>query len=100
MQNYLLEVEKHQAVSALQLQLPVLLQHMREQGEITKRLAQIIMLGKHKIEIVIDPNASGISLEEPRPVAATSGSRSGGSFAWVWWLIGIGLLIVWLMSHK
>ena len=101
--NDLLEHEKHQAVSALQVQLPVLLKHMREERDITKRLAQIVQIGKHKIEILIDPNTSGVMLEDPKPAVPFGmgqGKSGRGSLAWLWWLIAFVLFLVWLLSYK
>jgi hypothetical protein len=85
--NHLLQVEMEAANAALRVQLPVLLSHLREEGSNTKRLAQFIEIGKHKLELVFDRQSSGIKLEEP---ASTGVLASGSSqFGWVWLVIAV-----------
>lgn len=52
--SHIQEIEKTVAVEAVRAQLPVMLKHMRSEGSHTGRLAQIIHLGKHELEIVLD----------------------------------------------
>jgi hypothetical protein len=102
--NHLLLMEKAQAVQAVSAHLTVLLGHMREAGAFTTRLAHTIHIGKHTVEILIDADASGVQIEEPRSIATTPSlpvAKSGASLAWLWWLLGIGLvvLLMALRSH-
>jgi hypothetical protein len=52
--SHIQEIEKAVAVEAVRAQLPVMLEHLRSAGSHTGRLAQIIHVGKHELEIVLD----------------------------------------------
>ncbi|MGA8499144.1 MAG: hypothetical protein WB764_26945 [Xanthobacteraceae bacterium] len=52
--SHVQEIEKAIAVEAIRAQLPVMLEHLRSAGSNTGRLAQIINVGKHEFEIVLD----------------------------------------------
>ena len=95
--NQLQAQEKALVVEGARQQLPVMLEHLkRDAAGDTKRLAQILRVGKHELEVLIDRNASGASLEDWKPAA----KHSPQSFAWVWWLLGIGAVIAFFILRK
>jgi hypothetical protein len=59
--NHFQEIEKTVAVEAVRAQLPVMLEHLRSAGSQTGRLAQIVHVGKHELEIVLDQAKTGIN---------------------------------------
>ena len=89
--NYFLDIEKEEAVKGTQLQLPVMLKHIRESGDKIHRLNQRIEIGKHKFDLTFDAKATGTTFEEPRTATYRA---SGGDLTWLWWVVGIGLLWV------
>lgn len=97
--NHLTQMEKSLVVDAAKAQLPIMLDHLRTNGTHTQRLAQILSVGKHNIEVLVDKDATGISLFEPttlnRERASTSGSKG---MVWLW-LIG-GALLLWSLVSK
>lgn len=91
--NHLRQMEKSLVVEGAQKQLPVMLNHLRsDEGHYTHRLAQVLKIGKHELEVLVDKAASGVRLEEPtaRAMPITS---SEGNYGWIWWLV-IGAVIV------
>lgn len=100
--NHVRQLEKSLVVDGARAQLPVMLAHMSsEDAAHTHRLAQVLKVGKHELELLVDKTASGVRLETwtPREIMGRK-SVSGGepSWAWLWWLIGIGALL-WLISQ-
>jgi hypothetical protein len=87
--NHFLEIEKKQAVELTQVQLPVMLKHLRQSGDKIHRLNQCIEIGNHKFDLAFDKKALGVTLEEPQLYGSRS---SGGDLTWLWWIVGLGLL--------
>ena len=56
--GHIQEVEKTIAAEAVRAQLPVMLEHLRSAGSHTGRLAQIVSIGKHELEITMDQTGS------------------------------------------
>lgn len=92
--NHLLDIEKKQAVELTQVQLPTILKHMRSEGEFTHRLSQNIELGNHKFELLFDNTAEGVKLMNPNDYYRSIPSSSGGDFTWIWWIIGIIIILI------
>jgi hypothetical protein len=93
--NYLREMEKSLVVEGARAQLPVLLAHlMSEQGKQTHRLAQILQIGKHELELAVDKTMSGVVLVDRMPIGG-SGFHLGetGKWTWVWWVLAATLVI-------
>lgn len=100
--SYLRHTEKSLVVEGARLQLPIMLEHLRsEQGQNTHRLAQVLKVGKHELEVSLEKSFSGVALVDP-PSRSTSVSRpqsTGGNYTWLWWVIGIAVALF-LMIKK
>jgi hypothetical protein len=98
--GHLRQMEKSSVVEGARLQLPVMLSHLRsEQGQNTHRLAQVLKIGRHELEVTLEKDFSGVALVEPPTRAASYSPVPISNYRWVWWIIGIGLLL-YLMIHK
>jgi hypothetical protein len=87
--NHLRALDKALAVDAVRVQVPVLLDHLRaDVAGHTKRLAHIVTVGKHELELVLDRKASGIQ-DRPSPAVANFPANVPG---WAWLLAGAMLL--------
>ena len=93
--NYLRQREKELVVVGVQEHLPVMLKHLHmDKGEYTHRMAQVLKVGKHELEIMIDKDASGARLENPAPlIVASSSATVKGNYSWLWW-IGIAVAVL------
>jgi hypothetical protein len=99
--SYLRNTEKSLVVEDARLRLPIMLEHLRsEQGQNTHRLAQVLTVGKHELEVSLEKTFSGVALVDP-PSRITSVSRlqSTGNYRWLWWVIGIAV-VLFLMIKK
>jgi hypothetical protein len=63
--SHIQEVEKTIVVEAVRAQVPVMLEHLRSEGSHTGRLAQIIRVGKHELELLMDKDVTGARIEDP-----------------------------------
>nr|BDD45655.1 hypothetical protein 3 [Desulfobacterales bacterium] len=93
--NYFLEQEKRLVVEGLKRQVPVLLHHIKTKGEHTKRISHKIRIGKHALELLVDPKARAISLEDPQrvpPVASDEPCDWWGSIGCLTWIVIIALI--------
>lgn len=90
--NRLLDMEKQQAVELTRLQIPMMLEHIRNKADYTHRLAQVLEIGNHKYEMLYDKTALGIALEAPGPLSPSSAK----DMSWVFWLI-LGLMILYFL---
>jgi hypothetical protein len=77
----------------------VLFDHLAADTEnATERAAHIVKIKKHELEILIDPKAEGLSLEDPPPpfryTPGTSGNPLGCFIA-----IAVVLGLLWLFGH-
>lgn len=93
--NHFRDLEKQQTVELSRLQIPRMLDHMRNHSDITGSLAQVLQIGKHKFELHYDRNASGVSVQNPR--SFTSRSSAAKESNWLWWVIG-AVLLIWFLS--
>lgn len=63
--NHLRAEERQLLSEGARHQLPVMLAHLRsERAALTSRMAQTLKIGNHELELLVDPNASGVHLEE------------------------------------
>lgn len=63
--SHIQEMEKTIVVEAIRARMPVMLEHLRSAGSHTGRLAQIVSVGKHELEFLMDKAASGVRIEDP-----------------------------------
>jgi hypothetical protein len=101
--NHLQQYEKQLVAEGTRIQLPVMIEHLRsEAGKYTHRLAQVLKIGNHELEIALDKSASGVAIVEPwiaRPVAATAATVEAANYKWLWWVVA-AIVVLWLIMHK
>jgi hypothetical protein len=91
-------LEKKLLVDAARLQLPMMQDHLRgEAGRQTFRLAQILKVGNHELELLIDKNATGVTVVEPY-VALHPPTSQPESLKWLWW-VAAAIVILYLLAH-
>jgi hypothetical protein len=99
--SHIREMEKTVVVEAVRLQVPVMLEHLRSAGSRTGRLAQIVRVGKHELELLMDKTATGARIEDPSIRSSTSSTASPYTVAvWVIMIAFAILLIVIWRSHR
>ena len=92
------QYEKQLVAESARLQLPVMLDHLRsEAGQYTHRLAQVLTIGNHELEVALDKGATGVSIVEPW--AARRKASTAANYKWLWWLV-VAMVVLWLMMHK
>lgn len=90
--NHFRQLEIQLLSDALRSQLPVLLNHLNsEKGNLTTHTAQVLKVGKHEVQVIVNDRVSGVSESAP----AKPSERS--DYSWVWWVAGI-IFILWLLS--
>lgn len=95
--NYIQGLEKKLVVEDLRRRLPVLINHLRQDSaSMTKRVAYTLTVGKHELEVLVDRNTSGVSLEDWTP----AGAAGQGNMTWMWWVLGIAALILLFALRK
>jgi hypothetical protein len=62
--SHIHEVEKTIVVEAVRAQVPVMLEHLRSAGSHTGRLAQIVRVGKHELELLMEGIVEGRAAEQ------------------------------------
>jgi hypothetical protein len=94
--NHVRASEKALVVEGARIQMPVMLQHLSSpEGRQTKRLAQVLRVGKHELELLLDKKASGVTLEEWSYIH----DRADAGFPWGC-LVPIGIVIaLYILSH-
>lgn len=94
--NHFRQTEKLVVVEAVRLQVPVMLEHSRnDKSWYTHRFAQVLQIGKHELELLIDRKASKVSVLEPSPSTRSEWSRRifHGGHRWLWWIAAGGALL-------
>lgn len=98
--NHLQQYEKALVFEGARLEVPVLLAHLRgEAGQHTHRLAQVLKIGNHELELAIDKSASGVIVVEPwvaRPAAAIT---EAVNYKWLWW-VAAAIAILLFLLHR
>ena len=56
---------------------------------VERRMAQTLKIGKHELELLIDPKAQGVALEEYKFERTRSASYFWDDWSWVFWLMVI-----------
>jgi hypothetical protein len=100
--NRLRAMEKSLVVEGARVQLPVMLEHLRsEQGKDTHRLAQVLIVGKHELELSLEKDFSGVALVDP-PTRRAASYSSGSDTSWwsaLGWLL-VAAVVLFLMFRK
>ena len=63
--SHIQEIEKGIVVEAVRAQVPVMLEHLRFSGSHTGRLTQIVRVGRHELELLMDKTVTGARMEGP-----------------------------------
>jgi hypothetical protein len=91
--NHFRSLECRLVSDGARLQLPVMINHFKSSaGDLTQRMAQILKIGKHELELLIDRDFESVAMEEWRPELPTK-STSGGN-GWIVWLVIIAVLLI------
>ncbi|PIO90932.1 MAG: hypothetical protein COZ20_06815 [Gallionellales bacterium CG_4_10_14_3_um_filter_54_96] len=90
--NHFRQLEKQLLSDALRCQLPVLLNHLNsEKGNLTTHAAQVLKVGKHEVQVIVNERISGVSESAPARPSESS------DYGWIWWVAGI-IFVLWLLS--
>jgi hypothetical protein len=96
--GHLRQKEKSLVVEGARVQLPVMLEHLRSsQSQNTHRLAQVLQIGKHELEVLLEKSFSGVALIDPPTRTFSANSTTTSDYKWVWWVIGIGIFPFFLL---
>ena len=89
--NYFRQQERLLLSKALRTQLPILMNHLNsEKGTLTTHVAQILKVGKHEVQIIVNERIHGISEIAPGILGVER------DYSWIWWIIGI-IILLWLL---
>jgi hypothetical protein len=97
--SHIQEIEKSIVVGAVRAQVPVMLEHLRCAGSHTGRLAQIVQVGKHELELLMDKTATGVRVEDPTRFASAKTSRSYAGLIWLVLIVGFIIFLIVSRSH-
>ena len=93
--NHFQQMEKSLGVEGARAQIPVMLEHLRsDASRHTHRIAQVLRIGKHGLEILVDRDSSGVVLMEPSAIERVS--AEAGHLWLLWLLIAGAVLWYWL----
>jgi hypothetical protein len=101
--SHIQEMEKTVVVETVRAQVPVMLEHLHSAGSQTGRLAQIVRVGKHELELLMDKTATGVKIEDPARCVSTRAGSSSGTYAgliWVALIIAFIICLIVLQSHR
>ena len=108
--NHLQGLDKKLVSEAARLQADVMVQHLLEdQAKLTRRFTHTLSIGNHQLMLLADGRAQGCQLEEYKAVDSgsnrfsDSGSNrfSGSDYGWIWWVVGIGgIILVYLLLSR
>lgn len=95
--NHVRQMERALVMEGARGQLPIMLKHLRgDEGQHTHRLAQVLEVGKHRLEVLVDAAATGVNLEEPVAFSINGGGIGSPNFGygWVWYIAAVVILLV------
>ena len=99
--NHFLNIEKQLIINGLKNRLPVIFNHIRNEGNYTQRITQDVKIGNHKLTLMLDPKTKVISLENPSTYYSYSKTKT--SFAdilgWIFWGVIIFIFFSRACSH-
>lgn len=96
--NHLRSQERLLLSEGARLQLPVMMDHLKQDDEaLTTRVSQMLKIGKHELELLIDPDAEGCRFEEwTPPTRPRTETSSGGGINWGFLIIAA--LLIWALA--
>ena len=96
--NHLRSQERLLLSEGARLQLPVMIDHLKQDDEaLTTRVSQMLKIGKHELELLIDPDAEGCRFEEwTPPTRPRTETSSGGGINWGFLIIAA--LLIWALA--
>jgi len=87
--NHLRQQEQALLLEAVQTNIPILLDHLRgNEGSLTNHVSHFINVGKHDVKVIVDDRVIGVTEVAPKSATNTR---------WIWWVIGIGILLLWAL---
>jgi hypothetical protein len=92
------EIEKTTVVEAVRAQVPVMMEHLRSAGSHTGRLAQIVRVGKHELEMLMDKAATGARIEDPSISLRSGAGIQSKMPAIIFWVI-VAVVVLWFISR-
>lgn len=88
--NFLRSKERELAAESLRINMPILAEHLRSpRGSETHYLVHKLQVGKNQIVVTLTSEVEGITETAPRTRSSSS------DYSWVWWVIGIAILVAW-----
>ena len=96
--NHYKDLEKVQIIAGLKNKMPVLVEFINKNENITVSLTETINIVNHKLEIKFNANQEGISITDPEMYTPTydkvSDNSSSGVPIFVWIIIGLFILMI------
>ena len=89
--NHFRQMAKVVAIEKVNLELPVLQRQVNDHGAVTRRAKSVVQVHKHEIELWVDGSLED-QIREGQPAIERNLAPSG--FGWIWWVIGIALLLI------
>jgi hypothetical protein len=100
--NHLQQYEKQLVAEGARVQIPVMIEHLRnEGGQYIHRLAQVLRIGNHELELALDKTASGVAIAEPTltlPTAAAAAVKEGANYTWLFWVL-VAIAVLYFLTH-
>jgi hypothetical protein len=91
-------MEKALVVDGARVRLPVMLDHLRgEAGRHTHRVADVLKISNHELELLIDKTATGVTVVEP--YVALRSATEPASFKWLWWVAAATVIFYLFARH-
>ncbi len=100
--NHLRKMECDLAIESSRMTVPTLMEHLKtDTMDHTHRIAHILRIGKHEIELLLDRNATGVTLEDFPIATVALNSRTAAPFNYWWLLIAAGVILwMFVRSHR
>ncbi len=93
------QLERALVAEGIRAQLPVMREHLRsDAGGLTKGLKQTVVIGKHQLELIFEPDGSDVVLEDPAPPYVHRASEATNNWGCMI-IIGIALLLLLVMAN-
>lgn len=97
--SHIQETEKTVIVEAVRTQVPVMIEHLRSAGSYTGRLAQIVRIGKHELELLMDNMEAGARIEDPAPAGIARTATSTHHSVIIWAVLIIAFIVFLILSY-